>query len=105
MELERAYQFIEAMPIPADAVLWRTLLGACKLNGNLALAEIATNKLPESDPYNSVNYVLLSNTYAGAEKWDLILICSMSIHSRWPLYSDEHSHLLNLLNVAFVLQR
>ncbi|GAB2255791.1 hypothetical protein Droror1_Dr00009569 [Drosera rotundifolia] len=69
-KLERAYQFIEAMPIPADAVLWRILLGACKLNGNLALAEIATNKLLESDPHNSVNYVLLSNTYAGAERWD-----------------------------------
>ncbi|GAB2265278.1 hypothetical protein Dimus_000345 [Dionaea muscipula] len=69
-KLDRAYQFIRTMPMPADAVLWRILLGACKLHGDVVLAEIALNNLHESDPNNSVNYVLLSNTYAGAERWD-----------------------------------
>ncbi|GAB4858667.1 hypothetical protein Ancab_010139 [Ancistrocladus abbreviatus] len=68
--LERAYKFIESMPVTADVVLWRILLGACKLHGSVVLAEIASNKLLELDPGNSGNYVLLSNTYANADRWD-----------------------------------
>lgn len=68
--LDRAYEFIKAMPLVPDVVVWRILLSACKLHGNVVLAEIATNKLLELDPSNSVNYVLLSNTYAGSDRWD-----------------------------------
>ncbi|XP_074319635.1 pentatricopeptide repeat-containing protein At2g29760, chloroplastic-like [Silene latifolia] len=69
-KLERAYDFILKMPIPPDAVLWRILLSACKLHENVTLAETVSSKLLESDAGNSGNYVLLSDTYAGAEKWD-----------------------------------
>ncbi|XVF54047.1 hypothetical protein PTKIN_Ptkin05aG0150100 [Pterospermum kingtungense] len=68
--LERAYQFIIDMPIHPDVVVWRILLSACKLHGNVVLAEIVTNKLLELDPSNSGNYVLLSNTYASSDRWD-----------------------------------
>ncbi|PPR84222.1 hypothetical protein GOBAR_AA36491 [Gossypium barbadense] len=68
--LERAYEFIKKMPVHPDVVLWRILLGACKLHGNVVLAEIATNNLIERDPSNSGNYVLLSNTYAISDRWD-----------------------------------
>ncbi|KAK9724542.1 hypothetical protein RND81_05G080800 [Saponaria officinalis] len=68
--LERAYEFILKMPIPADVVLWRILLSACKLHGNVTLAETVSRKLLELDVSNSGNYVLISDTYAGAEKWD-----------------------------------
>ncbi|MBA0701580.1 hypothetical protein Goari_026900 [Gossypium aridum] len=68
--LERAYEFIKKMPVHPDVVLWRILLSACKLHGNVVLAEIATNNLIERDPSNSGNYVLLSNTYAISDRWD-----------------------------------
>ncbi|KAA8539868.1 hypothetical protein F0562_026561 [Nyssa sinensis] len=68
--LDRAYGFIKKMPIVPDVVIWRMLLSACKLHGNIALAEIASNKLLELDPCNSGNYVLSSNTYAGADRWN-----------------------------------
>ncbi|GMH09051.1 hypothetical protein Nepgr_010891 [Nepenthes gracilis] len=68
--LQRAYEFIEAMPVSPDAVLWRILLSACKLHGDVVLAEIASNKLLDLDPCNSGNYVLLSNAYASAYRWD-----------------------------------
>ncbi|KAH9611717.1 hypothetical protein KSS87_013015 [Heliosperma pusillum] len=69
-KLERAYDFILKMPIPPDVVLWRILLSACKLHGNVTLAETVSSKLLEADAGNSGNYVLLSDTYAGAGKWD-----------------------------------
>ncbi|KAJ0909875.1 putative tetratricopeptide-like helical domain superfamily [Helianthus annuus] len=68
--LDRAYEFMLRMPIGPDVILWRILLGNCKLQGNMVLAEIASNKLLELDPCNSGNYVLSSNVYAGAERWD-----------------------------------
>ncbi|KAE8682341.1 GroES-like zinc-binding alcohol dehydrogenase family protein isoform 1 [Hibiscus syriacus] len=68
--LERAYEFINRMPVKPDVVVWRILLSSSKLHGNVVLAEIATNKLLELDPSNSGNYVLLSNTYASSDRWD-----------------------------------
>ena len=68
--LERAYQFIKNMPIHPDVVVWRILLSACKLHGNVVLAEIVTNNLLELDPSNSGNFVLLSNTYGSSDRWD-----------------------------------
>nr|GEX65859.1 pentatricopeptide repeat-containing protein At2g22410, mitochondrial-like [Tanacetum cinerariifolium] len=68
--LDRAYEFMLQMPIAPDVIIWRILLGSCKLQGNMVLAEIATNKLLELDPSNSGNYILSSNIYAGVERWD-----------------------------------
>ncbi|KAK4340837.1 hypothetical protein RND71_039338 [Anisodus tanguticus] len=68
--LNRAFEFINLMPMAADVVLWRMLLSACKLHGNVVLAEIAANKLLQLDPDNGGNYVLSSSTYAIAERWD-----------------------------------
>ncbi|XP_042477984.1 pentatricopeptide repeat-containing protein At2g22410, mitochondrial-like isoform X1 [Macadamia integrifolia] len=68
--LDRAFGFIKNMPVDPDPIVWRILLSACKLQGNVLMAEIVTKKLIESDPDNSGNYVLLSNTYAGADRWD-----------------------------------
>ncbi|CAL1405064.1 unnamed protein product [Linum trigynum] len=68
--LERAYEFIKSMPVVPDVVIWRILLGACMLHGNLELAEIVTKKLLELDPFNSGNYVFLSNAYASSDRWE-----------------------------------
>ncbi|KAG6721109.1 hypothetical protein I3842_03G096500 [Carya illinoinensis] len=68
--LDRAYVFIKRMPLVPDVVVWRIFLSACKLHGNVVLAEIAKNKLLELDPYNGGNYVLSSHTYAGSDRWD-----------------------------------
>lgn len=68
--LEEALEFIEKMPIlPCDSV-WGALLGACKIHGNVAIAEKACSNLLELDPENDAAYVLLSNVYAKSGKWD-----------------------------------
>jgi pentatricopeptide repeat protein len=71
--LDRAYEFIKKMPLVPDVVVWRILLSACKLHGNVVVAEIAKNKLLKLDPCNSGNYVLSSNTYAGSDRWDDVI--------------------------------
>ncbi|XP_057435602.1 pentatricopeptide repeat-containing protein At2g22410, mitochondrial-like [Lotus japonicus] len=71
--LQKAYVFITKMPVPPDVVVWRILLSACQLHGNIPLAELATTKLLELDPSNSCNYVLSSNTYAGSNRWEDVI--------------------------------
>ncbi|XP_073104197.1 pentatricopeptide repeat-containing protein At1g74630 [Elaeis guineensis] len=67
--LDKAYEFITNMPMKPNAIIWRTLLGACSIHGNVRLAEHVREKLSELDPSDSGDYVLLSNIYAVAGKW------------------------------------
>uniref|UniRef100_A0A6V7QRP4 Pentatricopeptide repeat-containing protein n=1 Tax=Ananas comosus var. bracteatus TaxID=296719 RepID=A0A6V7QRP4_ANACO len=81
-ELDKAFKFIGEMPMKPDPIVWRTLLGACKVHGNVGLAKIATEKLDELDPNNSGNYVLLFNTFAGADRWtDAMKVREMMVES------------------------
>ncbi|KAL7153298.1 hypothetical protein ABFS83_04G158300 [Erythranthe nasuta] len=68
-QLAKAYDFVTKMTISPNAVIWRTLLGACSFHGDLQLAEQVKRRLSELDPKNSGDHVLLSNIYAFAGKW------------------------------------
>lgn len=68
-KVKEAYGFIKDMPMQPNAVIWRTLLGACSLHGHLALAQTARAKLSELDPKHCGDYVLLSNLYASEHRW------------------------------------
>ncbi|KAH1201753.1 hypothetical protein AAZX31_17G096900 [Glycine max] len=67
--LQKAYEFICEMPVSPNAIIWRTLLGACSIHGNIEMAELVKARLAEMDPDNSGDHVLLSNVYAVAGKW------------------------------------
>ncbi|MQM18185.1 hypothetical protein Taro_051170 [Colocasia esculenta] len=69
-QLDRARRFIEEMPIDPDAMLWRTLLSACRVHKNIEIGEFAAEHLLQLEPHESATYVLLSNIYAVARKWD-----------------------------------
>ncbi|KAJ6309956.1 hypothetical protein OIU76_014824 [Salix suchowensis] len=70
--LEEAVELIEKMPIIPSASVWGALLGACRIYGNVELAEMACSRLLETDSNNHGAYVLLSNIYAKAGKWDCV---------------------------------
>lgn len=68
--LEDAYELVKNMSIKTDPILWGTLLGACRLHGNLNLAEDIVKYLVEHNLGNSGSFVLLSNMYAATGNWD-----------------------------------
>eukprot|EP01018_Ginkgo_biloba_P001467 Gb_24928 [translate_table: standard] len=68
--LDEAHDFINKMPIKPDATVWVCLLGACTIHKNVGLGECVAERLFELDPKNAVPYVLLSNIYAAAGRWD-----------------------------------
>ncbi|MBA0854557.1 hypothetical protein Goshw_001678 [Gossypium schwendimanii] len=67
--LDEAKNLIETMPMKPDAVVWGSLLGACKVHRNIRLGKYVTEKILEIDPSNSGPYVLLSNMYAELGRW------------------------------------
>ncbi|MED6182153.1 hypothetical protein PIB30_025871 [Stylosanthes scabra] len=70
--LDDAIRLIEAMNVEKDERLWSALLGACRIHKNMELAEKAADSLLELHPQNPGHYVLLSNIYAKAGKWEKV---------------------------------
>ncbi|XP_008804951.2 pentatricopeptide repeat-containing protein At4g14820 [Phoenix dactylifera] len=68
--LQEAFELIESMPFTPNVVVWGSLLGACKMHGDVELGELAAKRLLELDPSHDGAYVLLSNIYAKASRWD-----------------------------------
>jgi pentatricopeptide repeat protein len=68
--LDEAQNFIKMMPIEPDSSVWNALLGACKIHCNVELGEWASERLFELGSKNTGNYVLLSNLYAAAGRWN-----------------------------------
>ncbi|KDP38027.1 hypothetical protein JCGZ_04670 [Jatropha curcas] len=64
-----AYNYIQNMPLQPNAVVWRTLLGACTIHGHLALGETARSQLLQLEPKHCGDYVLISNLYASEQRW------------------------------------
>ena len=68
--LEEAHEFIKNMPIKPNGIVWGALLGGCKVHKNVELAEEAIKHLSELDPLNDGYYIVLSNIYAEAGRWE-----------------------------------
>ncbi|KAK6240363.1 Pentatricopeptide repeat - like 10 [Theobroma cacao] len=67
--VKEAYHYIQNMPLQPNAVIWRTLLGACTTYGHLTLGEYARAQILQLEPGCSGDYVLLSNLYASEQRW------------------------------------
>ncbi|PON69617.1 DYW domain containing protein [Parasponia andersonii] len=68
-KVNEAMNLIEKMPMEADAIVWGSLLGACRTHMKLDLAEVAAKKLLQLDPRNAGPCILLSNIYASKSRW------------------------------------
>ncbi|WCJ31066.1 Pentatricopeptide repeat (PPR) superfamily protein [Euphorbia peplus] len=67
---EEAENIINKMPMKPDKFLWASLLGGCRIHGNLRLAQRAADALFEIEPENPATYVTIANIYATAGLWD-----------------------------------
>ncbi|KAK9096395.1 hypothetical protein Sjap_021892 [Stephania japonica] len=67
--LGEACKVIQTMPFEANSVLWRTLLGACRVYRDVELAEEAFKKISTLESPQDGDCVLLSNIYAETGRW------------------------------------
>lgn len=68
--LEEALQLIKAMPMEPNDVIWNSLLAACRGQGNVEMAAYAAERIQVMAPERTGSYVLLSNVYASAGRWN-----------------------------------
>ncbi|KAF3611694.1 hypothetical protein DY000_02049143 [Brassica cretica] len=68
--LEEAMQLIKSMPLEPNDVIWNSLLAACRVHGNVEMAAYAAAKIQVLAPERTGSYVLLSNVYASAGRWN-----------------------------------
>jgi pentatricopeptide repeat protein len=64
--LQEAENMVMAVPCKPQVAAWMALLGACRIRGNVEMAERVAKRILEMEPNNAAVYVLLSNIYAAA---------------------------------------
>ncbi|KAG6522598.1 hypothetical protein ZIOFF_019739 [Zingiber officinale] len=75
--VRQAYEFVKAMPVEPDIVMWRALLGACRIHGHEELGEEVGKILLQWEKRSArrgrggcEDFIALSNMYASAERWE-----------------------------------
>nr|GMD76206.1 pentatricopeptide repeat-containing protein At1g31920 [Ipomoea batatas] len=66
---DEAFELINAIPMEPNDVLWRSLLSACRAHQNVEMGEVAAKNLFELKPESPSDYLMLSNMYAKAQRW------------------------------------
>ncbi|KAL5095746.1 hypothetical protein RYX36_000073 [Vicia faba] len=80
--LDEAIKLIESMDFKPGRTVWGSLLGACRIQCNVELAERASSMLFELEPNNAGNYVLLSDIYAKSRMWNDVRRVRKQLESR-----------------------
>lgn len=68
--INEAVGLIRGMPFKPGALVWRTLLGACRIHGDIEAGKYAAENLLELEPDDAATYILLSNLNASAGRWN-----------------------------------
>ncbi|CAM0880581.1 unnamed protein product [Alopecurus aequalis] len=81
-QLDKAKELIDSMPFEPDAMVWMTLLGACRIHGNMELASEVASHLLVAEPRQHSTYILLSSMYSGFEMWSDRAIVQRAMKNR-----------------------
>ncbi|KAJ7521878.1 hypothetical protein O6H91_19G072600 [Diphasiastrum complanatum] len=68
-KLQEAENLIINMGGTPNSVMWMTLLGACRVHGDVERGRRAAICVLELEPRNAAAYVVMSNIYAAAGRW------------------------------------
>lgn len=68
--IKEAMEMIESMPMSGDVYVWGSLLGGCRLHGNVEVAEKAAEQIMEISPEDGGVYSTMADIYANAKRWD-----------------------------------
>lgn len=69
---KEAKRFLQELPFNPGIGFWKALLGGCQIHSNVELAELAAQQIRALDPEDSSSYILLSNLYSSAGRWESV---------------------------------
>lgn len=70
--LKEAEELMSSIPEGPGLSMLQSLLGACRIHGNVELGERVADALMELEPMESGSYVLMSNLYAEKGNWEKV---------------------------------
>ncbi|XP_047949878.1 pentatricopeptide repeat-containing protein At5g19020, mitochondrial-like [Salvia hispanica] len=94
--LNEAEELVQNMPMEADAVIWGTLLAACKMYENIDVGERAARNLARVEPSDGPGRIVLSNLYKDAGRWNDAFLVRRAMRS----LGCGVSHLCNALDLT-----
>lgn len=73
--LDEAHDLVRSMPMKPNDIVWGALLGGCRIHKRVELASDVTElMIADIEPSRaSAYFVLLSNVYAAAQKWEEVV--------------------------------
>ncbi|XP_065881102.1 pentatricopeptide repeat-containing protein At3g09040, mitochondrial [Euphorbia lathyris] len=80
--LKEAEEFIYALNLEPHAMIWATVLGACRIHGDDVRGQRAAAKLLELEPQDSSPYVLLSNMHSASGNWNEVNILRTAMREK-----------------------
>ncbi|KAK4487375.1 hypothetical protein RD792_005996 [Penstemon davidsonii] len=106
-KLEKAFELISTMSIEPNQVVWRAFLAACRLHGNADMAKVAVKRVLELGPEHCGSYVLMSNIYGEAGKYEEVAELRNSMRKQDVKKSPGCSwiELSNIMHVFFTGDR
>jgi hypothetical protein len=71
--MKEAHTFIKQIPMEPNVNVWGAQLSACRIHHNINLGKHVAKHLIKLELENNANYVLLSNIYATAGRWNEVM--------------------------------
>lgn len=68
--VNEAIDLIREVPENEDIFIWGSILGGCRKNGNVKVAEETAKKVMELFPEDGGVYSIMAGVYAGADRWE-----------------------------------
>lgn len=68
--LNEVMEILERMPYEPNSLVWKLLLHACVVHGDVKLAEIVATRLMELEPQLSLPYLVLAQIYEMRSQWE-----------------------------------
>lgn len=79
--IEEAFRLVNSMPVEPNAVIWSSLLGACRVHNAVDLAGEVLDHLAKLESSNPENFSMLSNIYAAAGDWESVANMRLKMRS------------------------
>ncbi|GAB2212819.1 hypothetical protein Droror1_Dr00020814 [Drosera rotundifolia] len=93
-KLDDAFKLIHELESGPDSVIWRALLGACRIHRNADITIYAAKEILKLEPDDVGTHILLSNVYANTQRWNEVMHLREAVRDRGIKTEVMHSAML-----------